>query len=75
MWRNPRKGSEIFLLKCKQLRVYKVSVNTVRELYSVMVARRAAGGYVVTSGKFTDDAKEIDSTGTSSSSKGKPSMT
>ena len=54
-------GREIFLLKCKQWRVYKVSVNTVRELYDVMVARRAAGGYVVTSVQFTDDAKEIDS--------------
>jgi restriction system protein len=61
MWRNPRKGSEIFLLKCKQLRVYKVGVTTVRVLYGVMVARRAAGRYVVTSGQFTDDAKEIDS--------------
>jgi len=30
-------------------------------LYGVMVARRAAGGDVVTSGQFTDDAKEIDS--------------
>jgi len=54
-------GREIFLLKCKQWRVYKVSVNTVRVLYGVMVARRAAGGDVVTSGQFTDDAKEIDS--------------
>jgi len=52
-----RKGNEIFLVQCKQWRAYKVSVNTVRELYGVMAARGAAGGYVVTSGRFTEDAR------------------
>jgi restriction system protein len=54
-----KKGTEIFLVQCKQWRAFKVSVNTVRELYGVMAARGAAGGYVVTSGQFTDDAKEF----------------
>ena len=54
-----KKGSETFLVQCKQWRAYKVSVQTVRELYGVMAARGAAGGYVVTSGHFTDDAKEF----------------
>lgn len=69
MWRNPRKGSEIFLLKCKQLRVYKVSVNTVRVLYGVMVARRAAGGYVVVSSNLPMMPTRSTQGGTSSSSK------
>jgi restriction system protein len=34
----------------------KVGVDVVRQLYGVMAARGAAGGYVVTSGRFTDDA-------------------
>lgn len=52
-----RKGSEIFLVQCKQWRAYKVSVTVVRELYGVMAARGAAGGFVVTSGVFTSDAE------------------
>jgi restriction system protein len=51
-----RKGSEIFLVQCKQWRAMKVGVDVVRELYGVMAARGAAGGFVVTSGRFTDDA-------------------
>ncbi len=54
-----KKSNETFLVQCKQWRAYKVGVNTVRELYGVMAARGAAGGYVVTSGKFTDEAKDF----------------
>lgn len=52
-----RKGTELFLVQCKQWRAYKVSVNVVRELYGVMAAKGASGGYVITSGNFTEDAK------------------
>jgi restriction system protein len=52
-----RKGGEVFLVQCKQWRAYKVSVTVVRELYGVMAAHGAAGGFVVTSGVFTSDAK------------------
>jgi len=52
-----RKGSEVFLVQCKQWRAYKVSVNVVRELYGVMAAKGTAGGFVITSGNFTEDAK------------------
>jgi len=52
-----RKDSEVFLVQCKQWRAYKVSVNIVRELYGVMAAKGAAGGFVITSGNFTEDAK------------------
>ena len=49
-------GGEKFLVQCKQWRAYKVSVDVVRELYGVMAARGATGGFVVTSGRFTDEA-------------------
>ena len=51
-----KKGSETFLVQCKQWRALKVGVTVVRELYGVMAARGAAGGVVVTSGRFSDDA-------------------
>lgn len=51
------KGSEKFLVQCKQWKANKVGVNVVRELYGVMAAKGATGGFVVTSGRFTDDAK------------------
>ncbi|MFX1681028.1 restriction endonuclease [Mitsuaria sp. CC2] len=49
-------GNETFLVQCKQWKAYKVGVNVVRELYGVMAARGAAGGFVVTSGRFTKEA-------------------
>lgn len=42
-----RKGSEIFLIQCKQWRATQVGVSVVRELFGVMAARGATGGYVV----------------------------
>jgi restriction system protein len=53
------KGSETFLVQCKQWKAFKVGVDVVRELYGVMAAKGAAGGFVVTSGKFTVDAQEF----------------
>lgn len=51
------KGSERYLVQCKQWRATKVGVVVVRELYGVMAAEGAAGGFVVTSGSFTEDAE------------------
>jgi restriction system protein len=53
------RGHERFLVQCKQWRARQVSVSVVRELYGVMAAERVAGGYLVTSGTFTKDAKEF----------------
>ena len=53
------KGNETFLVQCKQWKAFKVSVDIVRDLYGVMAARGAAGGFVVTSGRFTADATEF----------------
>jgi restriction system protein len=49
-------GREKYLVQCKQWRAWKVGVEVVRELYGVMAARGAAGGFVVTSGRFTPEA-------------------
>ena len=54
-----RKDGEKFLVQCKQWKAYKVSVTTIRELYGVMAAGGAAGGFVVTSGVFTQEAKSF----------------
>lgn len=51
-----RKDGETMLVQCKQWRAFRVGVEVVRELYGVMAARGAAGGYVVTSGRFSDEA-------------------
>jgi restriction system protein len=51
------KGHERFLVQCKQWRAQQVGVSVVRELYGVMAAERVAGGFVVTSGSFTKDAR------------------
>lgn len=52
-----RKDGEKYLVQCKQWRAYKVGVAVVRELYGVMAATGAAGGFVVTSGRFTPEAE------------------
>jgi restriction system protein len=51
------RGHERFLVQCKLWRAQQVGVAVVRELYGVMAAEQVAGGYVVTSGSFTKDAK------------------
>jgi restriction system protein len=50
------KDGEKHLVQCKQWRAFKVGVDVVRELYGVMAAKGAAGGFVVTSGRFTEEA-------------------
>ena len=53
------KGSEKFLVQCKQWKAFKVGVGVVRELYGVMAAKGSAGGFVVTSGRFTAEASSF----------------
>lgn len=50
------KGGDRYLVQCKQWRAFKVGVDVLRELYGVMAAEGAAGGFVVTSGRFTPEA-------------------
>lgn len=51
-----KKDGATFLVQCKQWRAPRVGVNIVRELHGVMAAQGAVGGFVVTSGVFTDEA-------------------
>lgn len=53
------KDGDRFLVQCKQWKAYRVGVEVVRELYGVMAANGAAGGFVVTSGRFTEPAREF----------------
>lgn len=52
-------GRDKYLVQCKQWKVQKVGVATVRELYGVMAAEGAVGGFVVSSGRFTEDAQRF----------------
>jgi restriction system protein len=53
------KGGKRYFVQCKQWKALKVGVRTVRELYGVIAARGAAGGFLVTSGTFTDEAQRF----------------
>jgi restriction system protein len=54
-----RRNGEKYLIQCKQWRAHRVGVEVVRELYGLMAAEGAAGGFVVTSGRFTEEAKRF----------------
>lgn len=54
-----KKNGEIFLVHCKQWRAVKVGVNTLHELYKMMADKGATGGFAVTSGVFTDEARAL----------------
>ena len=53
------RGADRYFVQCKRWKARQVGVNIVRELYDVMAAGNAAGGYVVTSGAFTDEAQRF----------------
>ena len=52
-------GRDKYLVQCKQWKSTRVGVATVRELYGVMAAEGAVGGFVVAAGEFTADAKKF----------------
>lgn len=52
-------GRDRYLVQCKQWKTRQVGVAIVRELYGVMAAEGAVGGFVVASGSFTADAAEF----------------
>ena len=54
-----KKDGEKFLVQCKQWKARMVGVSIIRELYGVMAAEGAAGGFVVTSGIFSNDVKSF----------------
>jgi restriction system protein len=50
------KQGKTYFVQCKHWRAWKVSVPVVRELYGVMAAENAAGGFVITTGQFTSES-------------------
>ena len=53
------KMGERFLVQCKHWRKHEVGVLVVRELNSALDAVGAQGGYVLTAGEFTREAREF----------------
>ena len=54
-----RRGGEKLLVQCKHWKMDKVGVKVVRELYGVVAAESASGGIVISSGTFTQEAKDF----------------
>ncbi|WRT80907.1 restriction endonuclease [Pseudomonas citronellolis] len=50
-------GTDKYLVQCKQWKSINVGVTVIREFFGVMAAEGAAGGFVVTSGRYTAEAK------------------
>jgi restriction system protein len=53
-----KKGSERIFVQCKHWKM-DVGVKIARELYGVMTAEQATGGIIISSGKFTQEAKDF----------------
>jgi len=54
-----KKEGNLVLVQCKQWRSTKVGVNVVREIYGVMMAKHATSAILITSGLFTQEAKNF----------------
>lgn len=54
-----KKNGHLHLVQCKQWRSQKVGVKVVREMYGVMVAEHAASAIVITSGTYTQEARNF----------------
>jgi restriction system protein len=54
-----KKNGELILVQCKQWRNIKVGVDKVRELYGVQISQNANRSILMTSGFFTQEAKNF----------------
>lgn len=54
-----RRGGEVNLVQCKHWKQSEVGVKFVRELLGVVASEKAQRGILVTSGSFTNDAREF----------------
>ncbi len=57
-----KRGSETYLVQCKNWKTYKVGVKVVREMLGLVTAHGATGAVVVTSGVFTREAIDFAAT-------------
>lgn len=53
------KNDAKYYVQCKRWKQIKVGVKPIRELYGVIAAGGAAGGFFVASGEYTQDAREF----------------
>jgi len=53
------KDGKMFLVQCKQWRSWKIGVKVVREMYGLLTAKHAHGAIIITSGMFTQEAKNF----------------
>lgn len=54
-----RKGGEKLLVQCKHWKMDKVGVKVVRELFGIVAAEGATGGILISSGTFTQEARDF----------------
>lgn len=54
-----RKDGKRYLVQCKQWKIQKVGVNVVREMYGLVTAHQAAGAMIITTGVFTEAARDF----------------
>ena len=54
-----QKDGNAYIVQCKHWRENKVGVKIIREMYGVMTARQATGAIIITSGSFTQEAKDF----------------
>ncbi|MCL6272215.1 restriction endonuclease [Sansalvadorimonas sp. 2012CJ34-2] len=54
-----KKEGNTLLVQCKHWQSRKVGVSVVRELFGVVTAEKAAGGVLITTGSFTQDAQQF----------------
>ncbi|WP_175405041.1 restriction endonuclease [Salinimonas lutimaris] len=53
------KGKEVVLVQCKQWKSRKVGVSIVREMFGILAASNASQFVIVTSGEFTQQARDF----------------
>ncbi|WP_432696977.1 restriction endonuclease [Marinobacterium sp. YM272] len=54
-----KKDGQTYLVQCKHWKTQRVGVAVIRELFGIMVDRGAKGGFIVTSGDFTEEARSF----------------
>jgi restriction system protein len=53
------KNGKRYIVQCKHWKTARVGVSVIREQFGIMVSEGAAGAFLVTSGDFTNEAKEF----------------
>jgi len=54
-----RKDGDKLLVQCKHWKIVKVGVKVIREVYGIVAAEGATGGIIISSGTFTQEAKDF----------------